>query len=88
MSSHEMDQIILSSMLAVTIGCFATISGWLIVNDPKKHIPFQNRLRSRIFRVPQETLIESNRKHGVARIAVGVLILVGGLLQIMGSVLL
>lgn len=88
MTSYEIDQIILSSIFALVFGSYATISGWLIFKKPKVHIPFQNRLRSMIFGVPKETLVESNRKHGIARLAVGILILIGGTLQIIGLIIL
>jgi hypothetical protein len=88
MTSYEVDQIILSSVLALVIGGYATISGWLIFREPKVHIPFQNRLRSMIFSTPKETLVESNRRHGIARIAGGILFLIGGILQIIGLIIL
>lgn len=87
MSSYEINQVLLSSILALIIGCYATISGWLMYRNPKRYMPIQNRLRSMLLKASQESFAVSNRRHGVARMMVGVLILLGGALQIIGLIL-
>lgn len=88
MSTYEINQILFSSIMALIIGAYAAISGWLMFKQPDKYTPFQNYLRSLLFNKPESSLFESNRKHGLARIAVGVLIIIGGVLQILGVLLL
>ena len=87
MTSYEVDQIILSSFLALSLGGYVAISGWLMFRFPHKYIPFQNRLRSTLLDTPKEMLVESSRKHGLARVFVGSLMLLGGLFQIVGLII-
>ena len=84
MTAYEINQILFTSIVALIISAYAAISGWLMFKHPDKYSPFQIHLRSLFFKKTEDSLLENNRKHGLSRMIVGALIIIGGILQILG----
>ena len=84
MTSYEVNQVVFSIFLAVSIGSYALYTGWLIYKAPDKHIPFHYRLKETLFGQQTKELESSSRKHGVSRMIVGGIIIAGGILQTLG----
>ncbi len=84
MTSYEINQVVFSIFLAVGIGLYAVFTGWLMFKMPSKHAPIHNRIKAMLLERQIKDFESSSRKHGISRIVVGGIIIVGGILQILG----